>query len=489
MIKQSLYQKQLQKLSPQQIQLMKLIQLPILEFEEAVKNELEVNPALEEGSEKVEETQYGSDEQEREIHEEETEFIQAEDLNIDAYLSDDETPGYKMYSNNQSTDDEEKVIPFAVPYSFHEQLVDQIGMLPLNDHQEQLAKYLVGCISGNGYLRRELEEVVDDLAFNMNVMTTEEELEEVLIYIHQLDPVGVGARNLQECLLIQLKRKSKNFTRDLAISIIENYFDAFSKKHFKKIQSKLNCTDDELRDSMELISKLNPKPGNSHGSSGLKGQQQIIPDFEIRIVDGEIELLMHGRNVPDLRVNKSYVNMIQDYKGNKQNQTKKNKEAALFAKQKLDSAKWFIDAIKQRHQTLNVTINAVIDRQRAYFLTGDEAKLKPMILKDIADVIGMDISTVSRVANSKYIQTPYGTKLIKEFFSESMKNAEGEDVSTRELKNKLKEIVEAENKKKPLTDEKLAKAMKEAGYPIARRTIAKYREQLNIPVARMRKKI
>jgi RNA polymerase sigma-54 factor len=483
MIKQSLQQKLLQKLSPQQIQLMKLIQLPTLELEQAIKNELEVNPALEEGEEK-EESAWEDDNHDAELHKEETEFIEAEDLNIDAYLSDDETPSYKLRSNNYADAEDDKEIPFAMAHSFYEHLKDQLHLLSLPKDKEQIANYLVGCINGNGYLRRELEDVSDDLAFNRNLIVSTEELEELLKEIQQLDPPGVGARDLQECLLIQLKRLKRTPYTLLSIEIIENHFESFTKKHFKKIIAKLEVTEDNLKEAMSIISKLNPKPGNSHESTGLKNRQQIVPDFEIRIVEGELELVLNGRNVPELKVNKNYIQLIKDYKD-----SKKNKDAALFAKQKLDSAKWFIEAIKQRSQTLYMTMSTVVEIQREYFLTGDETKLKPMILKDVADRIEMDISTISRVANSKYIQTPYGTKLIKEFFSESMKNTDGEDVSTREIKKVLQEVIDLEDKKKPLTDDKLAKALKEKGYPIARRTIAKYREQLNIPVARMRKKI
>lgn len=489
MIKQTLSHKLLQTLSPQQIKLMKLIQLPTLELEQEIKKEIEENPALEEGAERIE-VRSEEDTQREEIHNEETEFIDAKEINIDEYLSDDEVPQYKLYANNnKSTEDDDKVIPFAVAHSFYEFLEDQITLLSFNEQDEALAKYLIGSINSNGYLRRDLEEIVDDLAFNMNIMVEESKLEDILSRIQQLDPAGVGARNLQECLLIQLRRKSESTERDLAIDIIENDFDAFSKKHFSKLQSKYNCPESELKKAISLIAKLNPKPGNSHSSTGLRSHQQIVPDFEIKIVENEIELLINGRNIPDLKVNRQYVNMIEDFNSQKQKQNKATKEAALFAKQKLDSAKWFIDALKQRHNTLQITMTKILEIQKEYFMTGDESKIKPMILKDIAEEIQMDISTVSRVANSKYIATPYGTKLVKEFFSESMTNSEGEEVSTIEIKKALQDIVDKEDKKKPLTDEKLAKMLKEIGYPIARRTIAKYREQLKIPVARMRKKI
>ncbi|MGB0869877.1 MAG: RNA polymerase factor sigma-54 [Flavobacteriales bacterium] len=486
MIKQTLQHKLSQSLSPQQIKLMKLIQLPTLELEQEIKREIEENPALDENQEQLQ-SRSEEDTQREEMHNEETDFIDAKEINIDEYLSDDEIPQYKLYANNnRSTEDDDKVIPFAVAHSFYEFLEDQITLLSFDEKDEALAKYLIGSINSNGYLRRDLEEIVDDLAFNMNIMVEEDHLEMILQKIQQLDPAGVGARNLQECLLIQLRRKNESPAQNLAIEIISKDFESFSKKHFSKLKSKHNCTDEELKAVNSIISKLNPKPGNSHSSTGLRSHQQIVPDFEIKIVDNEIELFINGRNIPDLKVNKQYVHMIEDF-NNQKEKSKATKEAALFAKQKLDSAKWFIDALRQRQNTLQITMSRIIEIQREYFLTGDESKLKPMILKDIAEVINMDISTVSRVANSKYILTPYGTKLVKEFFSESMKNNEGEDVSTIEIKKALKEIVDNEDKKKPLTDEKLAKMLKDKGYPIARRTIAKYREQLKIPVARMRK--
>lgn len=489
MIKQSLHHKLLQSLSPQQIRLMKLIQLPTLELEQEIKKEIEENPALEEGIERGEKRNE-EETQNEEIHNEDTEFIDAKEINIDEYLSDDEIPQYKLYANNNSSsENDDKVIPFAVATSFFEYLEDQITLLSFNDRDEALAKYLIGSINNNGYLRRDLEEIVDDLAFNMNIMIEEAELEQILFKIQSLDPAGVGARNLQECLTIQLKRKQESEIRDLAINILEHDFDAYSKKHYSKLKTRYKCTNEDLKKVNSIIAKLNPKPGNSHSSTGLKSHQQIIPDFEIKIIDNKLELLINGRNIPDLKVNRQYINMIETFNKQSDTKTKATKEAAIFAKQKLDSAKWFIDALKQRQNTLKITMDRIIEIQEEYFLTGDEGKLKPMILKDIAEAIDMDISTVSRVANSKYISTPYGTKLVKEFFSESMKNEDGEDVSTIKLKKALQQIVDNEDKTKPLTDEKLVQNMKELGFPIARRTIAKYRDQLKIPVARMRKGI
>ncbi len=473
-------QKLLQKLSPQQIKLMKLIQLPTIALEQRIKQEMEENPALEEGSEEMERDDdlYEDERNEEEVIE--TEF------DVDEYLSDDEIPDYRTQANNYSADDEEKSVPVGVTTSFSELLITQIGLRKLSDQEEEIALYLVGCIDEEGYVRREMRAIVDDLAFTQGIMVTEEELEKVLKIVQDLDPPGVGARSLAECLILQLKRKEVTEARETAIDILDGSFDEFIKKHYSKIKQKHDLDDDELREVINEISKLNPKPG---GSSGGRVIQQVIPDFTIGIRDGELELSLNARNAPELRVSRSYSNMLSGYKEAKGSMSKSQKEAALFVKQKLDSAKWFIDAIRQRQQTLLITMEAIMNYQYDYFMTGDEKKLRPMILKDIADQIHMDISTVSRVANSKYVQTPYGTFLIKEFFSEAMKNEQGEDVSTREIKKILEELVEGEDKKKPLTDDKLAAMLKEKGYPIARRTIAKYREQLNIPVARLRKQI
>ncbi len=488
MLKQSLQQKLQQKLSPQQIQLMKLIQLPTLEFEQKLKSEIEENPALDEGIEvgENEELDFVKDE---EINKDEDQFIEAVEINVDEYLSDDETPSYRLNANNYSADDEDKQIPYATGISFTEFLKNQLNLKKLSEEEYDITLYLIGSINENGYIRRDLNHIVDDLAFSSNIFVELVQLENALELIQTFDPPGVGARNLKECLIIQLKRKKESSTIDLAINMLDRYFESFTKKHYSKICSRLSITEEELKKGIREISKLNPKPGNSIAQSGDKNIQQIIPDFEIRIIDGELELLLNGRNAPDLKISKSYVNMLQSYKETKGQANKAQKEAVLFVKQKLDSAKWFIDAIKQRQNTLMVTMGSIMKYQNEYFLTGDERKLKPMILKDIADDINMDISTVSRVANSKFVQTPYGTKLIKEFFSESMKNEQGEDVSTREIKNILKELINKEEKRKPLTDETLAKQLKERGYPIARRTVAKYREQLNIPVARLRKQL
>jgi RNA polymerase sigma-54 factor len=486
MLKQSLQFKLQQKLSPQQIQLMKLIQLPTQAFEERLKQELEENPALDDGKEETD--NYDDDlsnEYEDDIG---TEKINADDINIDEYLSDDEVPSYKTHANNYSADDEEKNVPYEAGISFHQSLKNQLNTFRLTDDEFTIAEYLVGSIDDSGYIRREIIDLVDDLAFSANVFTTEEKVIQILTsVVHNLDPIGIGARDLKECLIIQLKSKETNKIRTLAINILENAFDHFVKKHYEKLQEKYEISEEELKLINTEISKLNPKPGSSY-SGNNKFAEQIVPDFSIKITDGELELTLNSRNAPELHISKEYSNMMKGYQ-EATTKSQSQKDAVFFIKQKLDSAKWFIDAIKQRQQTLLVTMNAIMHYQYEYFLTGDERKLKPMILKDIADQINMDISTVSRVANSKYVNTPYGTKLIKEFFSESMKNDQGEDVSTKEIKNILQTVIAEENKKRPLTDEKLTKILKEKGYPIARRTIAKYREQLDLPVARLRKEI
>lgn len=485
-LKQYLQFKLSQKLSPQQIQLMKLIQLPTQAFEQRIKQELEENPALDTGKDKSDEDKYDEfDNSSDEFDDSET--INTEDINIDEYLSDDDIPEYRMQSNNYSADDEEKSVPYAAGTSFTQHLRNQLNTFRLDDDERDIAEFLVGSVDESGYIRRSLSDIMDDLAFTQNVFTTEEKIEEVLHIVHQLDPAGVGARNLQECLSIQLHRKEKHPDVELAIDIIDNAFDQFTKKHYQKLLQKFDITEVQLRDAIEEIERLNPKPGGSYAGNN-RMIEHVVPDFAIKIVDGELELTLNGRNAPELHVSREYSDMMKGYKASK-DKSKSQKDAVLFIKQKLDAAKWFIEAIKQRQQTLFVTMSAIMNYQKEYFLTGDERKLKPMILKDIADEIDMDVSTVSRVANSKYVDTPYGTKLIKEFFSESMTNVEGEEVSTREIKNILETVIEEEDKKKQLTDEKLAKILKEKGYPIARRTVAKYREQLDIPVARLRKKI
>jgi RNA polymerase sigma-54 factor len=488
MLKQQLNFKLSQKLSPQQIQLMKLIQLPTQAFEQRISQEMEENPALESGKEETDsyDEDLSMDDSYEDDFDDGSEVIET-DINVDDYLSDDETPSYKLSANNYSADDEDRETPYASGTSFNQYLIQQLNTYRLDEEEEEIARFLVGSVDESGYIRREIRDIVDDLAFTQNVYTSEAKIEKVLKIVHDLDPAGVGARNLQECLLIQLKRKEETPAILLATKIIEEVFDHFSKKHYQKLIQKFDITEDQLRAAIHEIESLNPKPGGSY-SGNTRMVEHVVPDFSIKIVDGELDLTLNGRNAPELHVSREYTNMLKGYKESK-DKSKSQKDAVQFIKQKLDAAKWFIDAIKQRQQTLFVTMNSIMHHQEAYFLTGDERKLKPMILKDIADKIGMDVSTVSRVANSKYVDTPYGTKLIKEFFSESMKNDQGEDVSTREIKKILEITIGEENKRKPLTDDKLAKILKEKGYPIARRTIAKYREQLDLPVARLRKEI
>jgi RNA polymerase sigma-54 factor len=485
MLKQSLHYKLLQKLSPQQIQLMKLIQLPTQAFEERLQQEIEENPALDSGKEEPESFE---DTLEDEYTYDQSENNDTDDLNIDEYLSDDDIPAYKTQANNYSADDEEKNVPYAAGTSFHQSLTTQLNTFRLDEEGRLIAEFLVGSIDDSGYIRRDLLDLVDDLAFTSNVFTTEEKVLTILkTVVHTLDPIGVGARDLKECLIIQLKGKEKTKIRSLSIEILETAFDHFVKKHYRKLQEKFSISEEELKEATIEISKLNPKPGNSYAGNN-KIAEQIVPDFSIKILDGELALTLNARNAPELHISREYNNMLKGYQ-EATTKSKSQKDAVFFIKQKLDAAKWFIDAIKQRQQTLLITMNTIMHYQYNYFLTGDERKLKPMILKDIADQIQMDISTVSRVANSKYVSTPYGTKLIKEFFSESMKNDQGEDVSTKEIKKILETVISEEDKRKPLTDEKLALILKEKGYPIARRTIAKYREQLELPVARLRKEI
>lgn len=488
MLKQFLNLKLSQKLSPQQIQLMKLIQLPTQAFEQRLLEEMNENPALEAGSE---EDEYEKDEFENEDYDDyddaESDRNDAEDINIDEYLSSDDTPDYKTQANNYSDDDDERESPLAAPVSFHQDLINQLNTFILDDAERDIAEFLVGSIDDMGYIRRSIPDIVDDMAFTQGIYTDEPTVERMLQVIHELEPSGVGARDLQECLLLQLKHKTPTEYVELATDIIENQFDAFTKKHYDKLIQKYNISNEQLKKAIHEIERLNPKPGGGFTGNN-KITENVVPDFAIRIVEGELELTLNGRNAPSLHVSKDYQEMMQTYKDSK-DKSGSQKDAVQFIKQKLDSAKWFIDAIRQRQETLFVTMNAIMHYQEEYFLEGDETKLKPMILKDIADLVGLDISTVSRVANSKYVETPYGTKLIKEFFSEAMKNDQGEDVSTLEIKKILQNIIEEEDKKKPYPDDQLAELLKEKGYPIARRTIAKYREQLDIPVARMRKKI
>ncbi|MFT4526763.1 MAG: RNA polymerase sigma-54 factor [Granulosicoccus sp.] len=498
-LKQGLHLKQLQKLSPQQIQLMKLLQVPTIALEARIKEELEANPALEEGEDDDQdedlEIQNEDDDNDEEQSDDEMEMMEKEEdekredeFDIQEYMDDDDIPDYKLYANNSSPDEEEKSAPITGGRSFQDGLLEQLGMRKMDAKSEVVGKTLIGNLDDDGYLRRDLIDIVDDLAFGQNITVKSEDLESVLKVIQEFDPPGVGARNLQECLKIQLQKKENTFNVIYAIKVVEEMMDEFSKKHYQKISDRLELDDEGLREVLGEILKLNPRPGNS-SNEVTRVVAGVVPDFIIVNNDGELDLSLNSRNAPSLKLSKDYKRMIQEYQGNKKNSSKSQKEAAMFAKQKLDGAKWFIDAIQQRQITLLHTMDAIMQYQKEYFLTGDETKLKPMILKDIAEIIGMDISTVSRVANSKYVQTQYGTFLLKSFFSESLTTESGEEVSSREVKKILEEAIGAENKSKPLSDEKLAAVLKEKGYTIARRTVAKYREQLNLPVARLRKEL
>ena len=480
-LKQQLTQRLEQRLSPQQIQLMKLLQVPTMELDQRIKQEIEENPALEEGAEEVDDDFDNQDDEYDDDSDGDDEF------DISDYI-DDDTADYKTQANNSSKDDEERVIPLSGEQSFQEKLTEQLHLLDLDDKQFTVADVLIGNLDESGYLNRDLEAIVDDLAFAVNIETNVQEIEEILMLIQELDPAGVGARNLQECLLLQIKRKQDgDIVRFTAKKILENHFEEFTKKHYEKIAKKLEIEDEDLKEAIDEILKLNPKPGGSMRETA-KNYQQIIPDFMLLENDGRLELSINGRNAPELKVSKEYEGMLRTYaEGAKR--SKADKDALTFVRQKLDGAKWFIDAIKQRQQTLLLTMDAIRLYQEAYFLSGDETKLKPMILKDIADMVGLDISTISRVANSKYVQTNFGIYSLKYFFSESLSTDSGEEVSTREVKKILLDAIEAEDKRNPLTDEKLMELLNEKGYNIARRTVAKYREQLNLPVARMRKEL
>lgn len=496
-LSQSLQQKLLQKLSPQQIQLMKLLQVPTANLEERIKEELEENPALEvtdeEGADNYEDKDEFADntpaEEEYESEERDQEDLY-ENIDISDYVreGDDDIADYRTRDENYGDQEEKTTMPYKVETSFYEILEGQLGMLNLDERQSKIAEQIIGSIDEDGYLRRETTAIVDDLAFRQNVETTEEELEELIRRIQFFDPPGVCARNLQECLQLQLVRqKADGKDVDLALQAVSKYFDEFTKKHYEKIQRGLNLDDDQLREVMTQITKLNPKPGGNVGEVN-KAESYVVPDFFIYNNGGKLELTLNSKNAPELRISEGYRDMLKEYdRGAKKD--RRQKEAVLFIKQKIDAAKWFIDAIKQRQHTLLSTMTAIMNHQYEFFMTGDETSLRPMILKDIAEKTGLDISTVSRVANSKFVQTEFGTYRLKFFFSESLTTDSGEEVSTREVKKILSNLIEAEQKKKPLSDERLTELLQEKGYNIARRTVAKYREQLNIPVARLRKEL
>ena len=480
MLNQKLKLKLSQKLSPQQIQLMKLIQLSTQEFEQRLSTEIEENPALDTSKdESIEPDNLDDSEFEKDDN-------SHEEIDVNDYLSDDDTPDYKLKSNNYS-EESEKSIPFASGTSFNQYLTAQLHSFSLNKKEQQIAEFIIGSLDPFGYLRRDILDISDDLIFTLGIDADEILIKDILDKIYLLEPPGVGARDLKQCLILQLKRKNKTKTIDLSLKIIEEYFDLFSKKHFEKIKQKLNISNDELKDVVSEIEKLNPKPGGAFNEN-TKINSSIVPDFTIKIIEGELKLELNSRNAPNLYVSEEYKNMLSGYSESK-NKTKSHKDAVMFIKQKLDSAKWFIDAIKQRNQTLIMTMTSIINFQKEYLLTGDESKIKPMILKDIAEKIDMDISTISRVANSKYVDTPYGTKLIKSFFSEGIKNSQGIEISTIEVKKTLENIIENENKNDPHTDDQLTKILNKKGYPIARRTVAKYREMIGAPVARLRKEL
>jgi RNA polymerase sigma-54 factor len=489
MLRQNLQQKLLQKLSPQQIQFIKLLQVPTVSLDTRIKEELEDNPALEDLSlanmnDPVEE--YPDRDPEEDNFNQEDSQESLDEFNVDDYLQDDNINDYGTKYEQNGDDDDRKEIPIAVQNSFFESLQAQLDLLPLSDKDFRIGQQLIGSLDDDGYLRRPVNSLVDDLAFSQNVFAENEEVDEMLKVIQSFDPAGVGARDLQECLLIQLRKKDHSSIILKAIMVVENYLDEFTKKHYDKLERSLNMDSEELKEVVNEILKLNPKPGDSNAVTTK--QLQIIPDFHISNSDGILFLTLNSKNAPELRVSRSYQDMFEHYDKTAE-KDKKLKEAVQFVKQKLDSAKWFIDAIKQRQQTLLKTMKAIMDYQYEYFLSGDDRNLKPMILKDIADRIGMDISTVSRVANSKYVQTEFGTFLLKSFFSEAIQMDSGEEVSNKEVKKILEECIGKENKRRPLADEKLTEILKEKGYNIARRTVAKYREAMNIPVARLRKEL
>lgn len=474
----SIQQRLLQKLSPQQIQVIKLLEIPAIQLEQRIKSELEENPILE-----------MLEENEAEEYDDSDDSASDDEFSLEDYLNDEDIPSYRLSANNYSKDDKLVDMPYSSGLSFHDSLNEQLGLADLNEEEQLIAEYIIGNIDEDGYLRRDLLSIADDLAFHRNIEVKLKDLERYLKIIQDFDPPGIGARDLQECLLLQLVRKKGTLSTFLATKILQQTFEEFTKKHYDKIIRKFEITEDELKEAIDEILKLNPKPGSSYSNPMSKSNQVIVPDFLLDNLDGELHLSLNQKNVPDLQLNSTYIDLMKTYSVNKSGASKDQKDALLFMKQKLDSAKWFIDAIKQRHQTLQVTMTEIIKFQEEFFQEGDETKLKPMILKDIADRTGLDISTISRVSNSKYIQTHFGIYPIKYFFSEGMQTDTGEEVSTREIKMILKECLENEDKRHPVTDEKLALILKEKSYVVARRTVAKYREQLGIPVARMRKEL
>lgn len=468
MLKQGLHQKLQQGLSPLQIQTIKLLELPTLELEQEIRRKLEENPVLEESTESEE----GDD--------------TPKNVSLSEYPADDPTPSYKLYVNNQGKDIKPQYNTFSVKESFHQSLENQLGYSKLDDRSRSIALFIIGSLDDDGYLRRDLESLTYDIAFRLGIECDEAEVERVLKVIQEFEPVGVGARDLQECLLLQLYSMNQTPARECAITILKDYFPEFTKKHYQKIAAKLEITEEQLKEAVDEIIHLNPRPGGQIDDSYVEQAQQIVPDFILEDKDGELVMTMPKFNIPELKVNKRYAEVLLN---SANASTRAGREAATFVKQKLDSAKWFVEAIKQRHNTLQNTMNAIVDFQKEFFLTGDEANLKPMVLKDIAEKTSLDISTISRVVSSKYIQTQFGIFSLKYFFSEGLMNSSGEEVSTREIKKVLQESIESEDKRKPLTDEELVNVLTEKGYKVARRTVAKYREQLNLPIARLRKEL
>ena len=480
MLKQQLNIKLQQKLSPLQIQVIKMLEYPTVELEERIREEMEANPALDEGRE--------------ETVSEENDFDSGGDDDFDTdfdlteYAMDDDIPDYKLQTNNHSVDDKEVSMPLSGQTTFHEYLTSQLELCEADTKTRQLAQYLIGNIDDDGYLRREIEAMVDDLAFQFGLSITDAEMQKALVVVQNLDPSGVGARDLKECLLLQLRHKQATSSITLAERVIDRFFEPFSKKQYDLIARRLGLSDAEMKEVVAEIMKLNPKPGNAFSTPSEILLQQVTPDFIIENDNGRLSVILNNSNIPDLKVSKTYNNMVSDYVGNKENQNREMRDAILFAKQKIDAARWFIDAIKQRNVTLLKTMNAIVEEQYAFFLEGDDTKLRPMKLKDIADKVGFDVSTISRVSNSKYVQTEFGVFPLKYFFSETMQTASGEEVSNKEIKQIIVDVVSEEDKSNPIADDALTEILREKGYVIARRTVAKYREQLNIPVARLRKK-
>ena len=469
MLKQGLQQKLQQKLSPLQIQTIKLLELPTLELEQRIKKELEENPVLDEG-----------------VDDEDRDENESGNLSLSDYSTEDQIPSYKLYTNNQGKDLKQEYNVFSVRESFHQSLISQLGFSEMDEHSKAIARYIIGSLDDDGYLRRDTESLADDIAFRQGIVTDQNEVEQILAKIQEFEPAGIGARDLRECLLLQIDTKKPTPTQKMAKEILNDYFTEFTKKHYTKIISRMGITEDQLKGAIEEIVHLNPRPGGQIDDSYTEQAQQVVPDFLLEYKDGELIMTLPRFSVPELRVNKRYADLLVT---SANSSSREGKEAATFVKQKLDSAKWFIEAIRQRHNTLENTMNAIVDFQREYFVEGDETKLKPMVLKNIAEKTGLDISTISRVVNCKYIQTHFGIYPLKYFFSEGLMTESGEEVSTREIKNILASSIDVEDKKKPLTDEELVSVLSEKGYRVARRTVAKYREQLNIPIARLRKEL